>query len=171
MNKVILIGNLTRDIEMKYTQGGKAIGSTGIAVTRKYKSATGEQKEDVMFVDLTFFGRSAEVANQYTRKGSKVAIDGSLKLDQWTAQDGSKRSRHTVTVNSMEMLTPKQSEGATPYNNIDDPNRHNVGGSMNRPAHHQEPGGPGAYAPQDDQNYQPAPVPEIDINEDDIPFN
>ena len=153
MNKVILIGNLTRDIEMKYTQGGKAIGSTGIAVTRKYKSATGEQKEDVMFVDITFFGRSAEVANQYTRKGSKVAIDGSLKLDQWTAQDGTKRSRHTVTVNSMEMLNPKSSEAQGGYNPQDG-----------------QPTGPGSYAPPADQNYQPAPVPEIDISEDQIPF-
>ena len=89
-NKVILAGNLTRDIEIRYTQGGSAIGSTGVAVSRKFKSQTGEQKEEVTFVDLTFFGRTAEIANQYLHKGSKVLVEGRLKLDQWTAQDGSK---------------------------------------------------------------------------------
>ncbi|HIQ47913.1 MAG TPA: single-stranded DNA-binding protein, partial [Sulfurovum sp.] len=92
-NKIILAGNLTRDIEIRYTQSGAAIGNTGIATSRKFKSASGEQKEEVLFVDLTFFGRTAEIANQYLRKGSKVLVDGRLKLDQWTAQDGSKRSK------------------------------------------------------------------------------
>ena len=103
-NKIILAGNLTRDVEVRYTQGGSAIGNTGIATNRKFKSATGEQKEEVLFVDLTFFGRTAEIANQYLRKGSKVLVDGRLKLDQWTAQDGSKRSKHSVTVDSLQML-------------------------------------------------------------------
>ena len=71
-NKVILAGNLTRDVEVRYTQSGSAIGNTAIATTRKFKSATGEQKEETLFIDLTFFGRTAEIANQYLRKGSKV---------------------------------------------------------------------------------------------------
>jgi len=91
-NKVILMGNLTRDVEIRYSQGGSAIGSTGIAVNRKWKSPSGESKEEVMFVDLTLFGRTAEIANQYLRKGSQVLVDGRLSLDQWTAQDGSKRA-------------------------------------------------------------------------------
>jgi len=70
-NKVILAGNLTRDVEVRYTPSGSAIGSTAIATSRKFKSATGEQKEEVLFIDLTFFGRTAEIANQYLRKGSK----------------------------------------------------------------------------------------------------
>ncbi len=90
-NKIILAGNLTRDVEVRYTQGGSAIGNTAIATSRKFKSQTGEQKEEVLFVDLTFFGRTAEIANQYLRKGSKVLVDGRLKLDQWTAKDGTKR--------------------------------------------------------------------------------
>ncbi len=106
-NKIIIAGNLTRDIEIKYTQSGSAIGNTGIATTRKFKSQSGEQKEEVLFVDLTFFGRTAEIANQYLRKGSKVLVDGRLKLDQWTAQDGSKRSRHSVTVENLQMLDSK----------------------------------------------------------------
>ena len=187
-NKIILAGNLTRDIEIRYTQSGSAIGNTGIASTRKFKSATGEQKEEVLFVDLTFFGRSAEIANQYLRKGSKILVDGRLKLDQWTAQDGTKRSKHGVTVENMTMLgnkndnpqagqpgqapqtTPGQAPNnsgynhggqapsdyaqATPQNNMDSDQRHNVAGGMNKPAGH-----------------TPAPnIPAIDINEDEIPF-
>lgn len=106
-NKIILAGNLTRDIEIRYTQSGSAIGSTAIATSRKFKAADGTQKEEVLFVDLTFFGRTAEIANQYLRKGSKVLVDGRLKLDQWTAEDGSKKSKHTVTVENLQMLGSK----------------------------------------------------------------
>jgi len=105
-NKVIIVGNLVRDIELRYAQGGSGIASTGIATTRKFTS-NGEKKEEVLFVDITFFGRSAEVANQYLRKGSKVLVEGRLKLDQWTDQNGQKRSKHGVIVESMQMLDSK----------------------------------------------------------------
>ena len=156
-NKIIIAGNLTRDIEIRYSQGGSAIGNTGIATTRKFKSATGEQKEEVLFVDLTFFGRSAEIANQYLRKGSKILVDGRLKLDQWTAQDGTKRNKHSVTVESMQMLDSKPQDG---QNNQDDPSRHNISGSMNKPAQHQAP----TQAPTQAQ----PELPSIDVS--DIPF-
>ncbi len=113
-NKIILAGNLTRDIEIKYTQAGAAIANTAIATSRKFKSQTGEQKEEVLFVDITFFGRSAEIANQYLKKGSKVLVDGRLKLDQWTAQDGSKRSKHSVTVETLQMLGHKDDAAQMP---------------------------------------------------------
>lgn len=103
-NKIILAGNLTRDIEIRYTQSGTAIGNTAIATTRKFKGTDGKQKEEVLFVDITFFGRSAEIANQYLSKGSKILVDGRLKLDQWNAEDGSKRSKHSVTVEQLTML-------------------------------------------------------------------
>ena len=163
-NKIILAGNLTRDIEIKYTQSGSAIGNTAIATSRKFKSATGEQKEEVLFIDLTFFGRTAEIANQYLRKGSKVLVDGRLKLDQWTAQDGSKRSRHSVTVENLQMLGGK--DEAAP-----------MGGNG-----YGQQGGSDYNAPSNDSYSQPAPsapkaapqptsnIPEIDINEDEIPF-
>jgi len=82
-NKVVLVGNLTRDVEIRYSQSGSAIGNVGIATSRKWKSQTGEQKEEVMFIDLTFFGRTAEIANQYLRKGSKVLVDGRLVFQQY----------------------------------------------------------------------------------------
>ena len=113
-NRIILAGNLTRDIEIKYTQAGAAIANTAIATSRKFKSQTGEQKEEVLFVDITFFGRTAEIANQYLKKGSKVLVEGRLKLDQWTAQDGSKRSKHSVTVESLQMLGHKDDANQVP---------------------------------------------------------
>jgi len=164
-NKVILAGNLTRDIEIRYTQSGSAIGSTAIATSRKFKSATGEQKEEVLFIDLTFFGRTAEIANQYLRKGSKVLVDGRLKLDQWTAQDGSKRSKHTVTVENLQMLGSRDDAAQ-------------AGGGYGAPAgdysapsapteSYSQPAAPAApqSAPEPTPN-----IPEIDISEDEIPF-
>ena len=103
-NKVILAGNLTRDIEMRNTPTGLAIANTGIASNRKFKSQTGESKEEVLFLDITFFGRTAEVAHQYLRKGSKILVDGRLKLDQWTDTSGQKRSKYSLVVESMKML-------------------------------------------------------------------
>jgi single-strand DNA-binding protein len=162
-NKIILAGNLTRDVEVRYTQSGSAIGSTAIATSRKFKSATGEQKEEVLFVDLTFFGRTAEIANQYLRKGSKVLVDGRLKLDQWTAQDGSKRSKHSVTVENLQMLGSKDdSQG---YNAAP------AGDTYSQPAPQQGYSAPSQPAPQAaPQQAAPSNIPEIDINEDEIPF-
>lgn len=132
-NKIILAGNLTRDIEIKYTPGGSAIGSTAIATSRKFKAQDGTQKEEVMFIDITFFGRTAEIANQYLRKGSKVLVDGRLKLDQWTAQDGSKRSKHSVTVESLQMLGTKEDSSTAQQERKDTTASHeqNVGTAPN----------------------------------------
>jgi len=165
-NKVILSGNLTRDIELKHTPSGLTIANTGIATNRKFKTQTGEQKEEVMFIDLTFFGRTAEIAHQYLRKGSRVMIDGRLVLQQWTAQDGSKRSKHSITVETLQMLRGEESSMMQPPK------------TENRPAHTELSGG--SYAQPQPSNSgefnQPSPpsqnrtIPEIDIDEDEIPF-
>ena len=102
-NKIVLVGHLTRDIELRHTQGGAAIGSCGIAVTHKY-TLNGEKREETCFVDIVFFGKQAEIANQYLSKGSKLLIEGRLKFDQWTDNNGQNRSKHTVAVENMEML-------------------------------------------------------------------
>jgi len=161
-NKIILAGNLTRDVEVRYTQSGSAIGNTAIATSRKFKSATGEQKEEVLFVDITFFGRTAEIANQYLRKGSKVLVDGRLKLDQWTAQDGSKRSKHSVTVENLQMLGSKGENEAGMGG----------GGYNNAPAQdtYSQPAPSQAAPKAAPQQAAPTNIPEIDINEDEIPF-
>ena len=163
-NKIILAGNLTRDVEVRYTQGGSAIGNTAIATSRKFKSATGEQKEEVLFVDITFFGRTAEIANQYLRKGSKVLVDGRLKLDQWTAQDGSKRSKHSVTVENLQMLGSKDDAQGGNYNSAP------AGDTYAQPAQssYSTPSQPAPQAAP--QEAAPTNIPEIDINEDEIPF-
>ena len=102
-NKVVLVGNLTRDIELRYTTSGVAIGNSSIAVTRKITS-NGERRDETCFIDISFFGKSAEIANQYLNKGSKLLIEGRLKFDQWTDNNGQNRSRHSIAVESMEML-------------------------------------------------------------------
>ena len=108
-NRIVLVGNLTKDIELRYTQSGAAIGSSGIAVTRKY-TLNGEKREETCFIDITFFGKLSEIANQYLSKGSKLLIEGRLKFDQWQDSNGQNRSKHSVAVEVMEMLgEPKQS--------------------------------------------------------------
>ena len=103
-NKVIAVGNLTRDIDLRYLPNGSAIAKSAIATSYKYKSTTGEQKDEVCFLDFNIFGRSAEVANQYLKKGSKVLLDGRLVFEQWTDSNGSTRSKHSLRVDTMKML-------------------------------------------------------------------
>jgi single-strand DNA-binding protein len=116
-NRVVLVGNLTRDIEMRFTQGGLAIAKSAIATSRKFKSSTGEQKEEVCFIDLTFFGRTGEVAQQYLKKGSKILVEGRLVFDQWSDSSGQKRSKHGVNVDSMQMLDTK-TQRVEPYDKV-----------------------------------------------------
>ena len=104
-----MIGHLARDIELRYTQSQMAIGKTAIAVTRKY-TLNGEKREETCFIDLTFFGKQAEIANQYLGKGSKLAVEGYLKFEQWQDNNGQNRSKHSIAVESMEMLSSKDGE-------------------------------------------------------------
>ncbi len=103
-NRVILVGNLTRDIELKYTQGGTAVTDIGMAVNDRRKSATGEWIDETTFVDVTLWGRTAEVASEYLGKGSPILIEGRLKLDTWET-DGQKRSKLRVVCDRMQMLS------------------------------------------------------------------
>ena len=122
-NKIIIAGHLSKDIELRYTQSGSAIANTAVASSQKYKGADGTQKEEVLFVDVTFFGRTAEIVNQYLHKGSKVLIDGRLKLEQWTDQQGQKRSKHKVDAESVQMLDSRDqsNNGQTTPNHRRDP--------------------------------------------------
>ena len=104
-NKVILAGNLTRDPELKYTPSGMAIAKIGLAMNRKWKTETGEMKEEVTFVDVDAFGRQAETIGQYLKRGRPILIEGRLKLDQWDdKQTGQKRSRLGVVCESFQFL-------------------------------------------------------------------
>ena len=96
-NKVILMGNLTRDPELKYLPSGTAVANFGLAMNETYTDRqTGEKREEVCFVDVEAWGRQAEIANEYLQKGRPVFVDGSLKFDSWETDDGMKRSRLRV---------------------------------------------------------------------------
>lgn len=103
-NRVILVGNITRDIELKYTQGGTAVTDVGLAVNDRRKTATGEWIDETTFVDVTLWGRTAEVASEYLGKGSPILIEGRLKLDTWETE-GQKRSKLRVVCDRMQMLS------------------------------------------------------------------
>lgn len=185
-NKVILVGNLTRDIELRYSQSGMGIANTAIATSRKYTS-NGEKKEEVCFVDITFFARSAEIANQYLRKGSKILVEGRLNFDQWVDQNGQKRSKHSVVVETMQMLDSKgDNQNSGGYNAPTQGSEP----SYQQPAQQQQQQQSYNAPQQQQQSYQPQQqqpahnqaaaqsrqmpsandVPTIDIDEDEIPF-
>jgi len=161
-NRVILIGNLTRDVELRHTPNGTALAKIGLATNRTYKdSMSGENKQEVMFIDVDVWGRSAETANQYLRKGSKVLIEGRLTLQQWTDQNGQKRSKHSVTAERLQFLDSRNDS-----NNNNSYNSGDYGSGYNN----------------QNQNYNDQPtntqptynsnssVPEVDIDNEDIPF-
>lgn len=123
-NKVILAGNLTRDPELRYTPSGMAIARIGIAMNRKWKSETGEMKEEVTFVDVDAFGKQAETIGQYLKKGRPILIEGRLRYEQWEdKQTQQKRSRLGVVLESFQFLdSGNRGEGGAP------------GGAPSRPA-------------------------------------
>lgn len=175
-NKLVMVGNLTRDIELRYMPNGSALAKGAIATSYSYKTQTGEKKDEVCFLDFNIFGRPAEVANQYLRKGSKVLLEGRLVFEQWTAQDGTNRSKHALRVDTMKMLDSKADSqnmsnnsmqgqqdsynqgGYNPQSNQynqQQVSQNNYNGGMNNQAQQKVP----------EQN-----IPEIDIDDDEIPF-
>jgi len=105
-NRVILIGNLTRDPELRYLQSGMAVTDIGLAVNDRRKNANGEWVEEATFVDVTLWGRTAEIAGEYLSKGSPVFVEGRLKLDSWDdKQSGQKRSKMRVVCERMQLLS------------------------------------------------------------------
>lgn len=111
-NKILLMGNLTRDPQLSYTPSQTAVVDFGLAVNRRWTSRDGEKKEETCFVDCRAFGRIAENINKYLNKGRPVFIEGRLSFDTWTAQDGSKRSKHRVTVENFQFLPGTSATGA-----------------------------------------------------------
>jgi single-strand DNA-binding protein len=110
-NRVILLGNLTRDVEVKYLQSGMAVTEVGLAVNERRKDAkTGQWVDETTFVDVTMWGRTAEIASEYLSKGSPVLIEGRLKLDKWET-DGQKRSKLRVVCDRMQMVGSKGQGG------------------------------------------------------------
>ncbi len=105
VNKVMILGNVTRDIELRYTPKGTAIADIGIAINRKRNGDNGEVIEDVTFVDVTLWGRTAEVAHQYSGKGKQLFIEGRLHLDTWDDKEtGAKRSKLKVVAENLQLI-------------------------------------------------------------------
>ncbi|MCK5293423.1 MAG: single-stranded DNA-binding protein [Arcobacteraceae bacterium] len=172
-NKVIMIGNLTRDIELKYIPSGAAIAKGAIATSHKYKTQTGEQKEEVCFLDFNVFGKSAEILNQYVRKGSKVMLEGRLVLEQWTDQNGGNRSKHSLRVETFKFLDSKADSmnntgGQNNYGNQQAPQQQYQAPQQQQ--QYQQPSYNNAQQPQGGMVQEPQKIPEINIDEDEIPF-
>lgn len=144
-NKVILIGHLTKDIELQYLQSSLALSKGSLATNRRYKDKQGNLSEEVTYIDISLFGRSAEVANQYLRKGSKVLVEGRLKFEQWLDKNGTQRSKHSIVVENMQMLDNKPEYTNTKQQ--EEPNAQTPHKLMQEPQ-----------------------IKEIDIDADDIPF-
>ena len=161
LNKVMLMGNLTRDPEMKYTPKGTAIASFGIAVNRNYTTEGGEKREEVTFIDLESFGRTAEIIGEYFKKGRPIFVEGRLKLDTWDdKQSGQKRSKLRVIVDSFEFLGSREG-GAGGGGG---------GGGSSEGGDHQE-SRPARPASRPAAPPRPAADPDLDAPpEDDIPF-
>lgn len=110
-NKVILLGNLTRDPELRYLPSNTAVCDFGLAINRRYRDRDGNQREETCFVDISAFGRQAETLNQYMAKGRPLLVEGRLKFDSWTGQDGQKRSKLSVVVDNFQFVGGREDGG------------------------------------------------------------
>src|SRR4029434_6103045 len=133
-NKVILLGNLTRDPEVRYTPKGSAVCDLGIAVNRVYTTDSGEKREEATFVDVTFWGRTAEVAGEYLKKGRPVFIEGRLQLDSWEdKQSGQKRSKLKVVADNVQFLGSRGGGGGGPEEGDEAPRSRPSSGARSAP--------------------------------------
>ena len=156
MNKVILMGTLTRDPEIKYTPKGTAIGGFSFAYNRKWKTEGGEAHEKVSYFDCEAWGRTAEVIGEYFKKGSKILITGELDLDTWDdKQTGQKRSKVKIRVVEFDFVDSKRDGGTRDHSEADAA----ASRSASRP-----PGRPATQPPR------PPADPDLDAADDDIPF-
>ena len=112
-NKIILIGNLTRNPELRYTPSGTPVANFGLAVNRRFRQAD-DQKEEVCYVDIVVFGKQAEHCGQYLSKGDGAIVDGRLQQRRWETEDGQRRSKHEVVAQSVTFLPKKQSHTSEP---------------------------------------------------------
>ena len=154
--KYIIVGRLTKDGENRFLPSGSQVYKNSIATDRKFKKQDGTQGQEVMFMDFVVYAGLANTMNTYLKKGSQVLLEGFIKFEQWTASDGTARSRHILQVETMKMLDSKSSSENTGYNPAHQPSGHSDTAEANH-------------------DYQNLPamnrdIPDIDIDEDEIPF-
>ena len=191
LNKVLLMGNLTRNPEIRYTPGGSAVCEFGMAINRRFMQANGQEKDETCFVDITVWGKQAESSSRFLQKGSSVFVEGRLVYDQWTEKEtGNKRSRLRIYAERVQFLDRRdasapqggEAEGGAPYGQQSAPQPQGgyarfrsqqpgagpYGGPVQqhqgRPAP-QQAGASAPQMPQEDPAYEP-----VDGIDDDIPF-
>ena len=157
VNKVFLMGNLTRDVELKYTPSNQPVATFGLAMNRRYRTRDGEDREETTFVDCEAWARTAEVMNEYLSKGRPVFIEGRLKLDQWQDKDGNKRSKLRVVVENFQFVDSRGGAGGSSGGGSG-----GGGGRASTPEPVASANAPPAASPDSGQ-HQP-------VSEDDIPF-
>ncbi len=183
-NRIILLGNMTRDPQLSYLPNGTPAVDFGIATNRKWTGQDGQQRDEICFVDCRLYGKRAEVVQRYFKKGNPIFVEGRLTLDSWTAQDGTKKSKHRVSVDNFEFVGGAQGGGQSSGGQPADdggygrqaPQGGGYGGGYNAPAGGQPQ--QQQYRPQ--QNVPPMAPPMQDpsgtqqpddsFDPDDIPF-
>jgi single-strand DNA-binding protein len=156
LNKVMLMGNLTRDPEVRYTPKGTAVAELGLAINRVYTADNNEKREETTFVDVTLWGRTAEIAGEYLKKGRPVFIEGRLQLDTWDdKQTGQKRSKLKVVGEAMQLMGSRGDGG---------------GGGGSGGSGGGESSGPPQSRPPSAPKQKPPTDPDLEPEEDDIPF-
>jgi single-strand DNA-binding protein len=158
VNKVIVLGNLGRDPETRYSPDGAAITNVSIATTRKYKDSSGQQQEETEWHRVVFFGRLAEIAGEYLRKGRPVYVEGRLKTRKWTDKEGVEKYSTEIVAENMQLLGSRDGGGAGGYDGGDEPSTR----STPRESASRESARPAGGAKQ--------PAPNIAEMDDDIPF-
>jgi len=156
-NKVILMGNLTRDPEVKYLPSGMAVAELGLAVSETYKNKAGEQVESTVFVDIVVWARQAETCGEYLRKGSPVLVEGRLQLDKWQTKEGENRSKLRVRADRVQFLSAPRTNAS-----------YEDGDRRGAPDH----GAPRSTVRDDDAvDEAPPPTAATDLEDDDnLPF-
>ena len=150
LNKVLLIGNLTRGPDVRMMSNGRPVCNFGLALNRNYKDSEGNRKEEVTFVDVECFGPSAEAVAKFFTKGRSIFVEGRLKLDQWESKEGEKRSAIRVVLDNFEFVDSKQDGASNQSRNI-------------------ETSAPVTSTPSQTQRSEPTASPDSDLD-DDVPF-
>jgi single-strand DNA-binding protein len=179
-HRIVLVGNLTRDPQLKYLPNQTPIVEFGLAVNRKYRTGDGQDREEVMFVDCACFGKGAEVINTYCQKGKQLLVEGRLKFDSWEdKQGGGKRSKHSVHVENFQLMGGRDGGGGGgggggQQNSYDDggeaPPQRPPQRSAQRPPMQSRPPQGRPPAQQQPPQAEPPFGDEQQFSEDDIPF-
>ncbi len=155
-NKIILVGNLTRDPQLSFLPSQTPVVEIGLAVNRRWRSKEGEQREETCFIDCRAYGKQAETINQYMKKGRPLLVEGRLQLDSWQSQDGQKRSKHRVIIENFQFMGGGGAGGAQ-------------GGQGQAPQQNYSQGQAPPQQPQQGYSQQEGPPPPPPDAPDDIP--